>query len=55
MATVDLSIGPLDHRVFGPTDPEVWGPRGERVQVLRGARMEDLAVDDVQHAIQSMS
>jgi heptosyltransferase III len=38
--------------LFGPTDPAVWAPREARV--VRGARMEEITVDEVVAAIDSL-
>ena len=40
--------------VFGVTDPAVWAPRGAQVRVLRRQPMEQLRVEEVLRACESM-
>jgi ADP-heptose:LPS heptosyltransferase len=41
--------------LFGPTDPATWAPRGQRIRVLRKQPMEEITVDEVVHAIDSLA
>ncbi len=40
--------------LFGPTDPVVWKPLGPHVKTLASARLQDITVDSVMAAIESM-
>ena len=48
-------VGAPTVALFGPSNPDHWRPMGPRVRVVRGATLDDLGVDEVYAALQSIT